>query len=248
MTDSRKAGQDWDRSASAVVRDIIHGWDPYGLLDLGAPDDEFDSEIAAVVAQIPSIRSENDAVDAVSEVFSSAFDPELFGKENCRSVGSELYRTLADKNLLDPQQETLVERNRIMKAVLAVVAGIVVGGVVNMGLIITGGLMISPPEGVDSSDIESIKANIHLYEVRHFIVPWLAHGLGTLVGAALAASLAQNHKMRFALAIGVVFLLGGIMMAFELPAPTWVEAVDLVGCYIPMAWIGGMIVTQRNPG
>ena len=72
------------------------------LLDLGAPDDEFDSEIAAVVAQIPSIRSENDAVDAVSEVFSSAFDPELFGTENCRSVGSELYRTLADKNLLDP--------------------------------------------------------------------------------------------------------------------------------------------------
>lgn len=38
--------------------------------------------------------------------------------------------------------------------------------------------------------------------------------------------------------IGGLFLLGGIAMIFVLPSPTWYTMLDLVGAYIPMAWIG----------
>ena len=41
------------RRAIEVVAAVIREWDPYGLLRTGAPQDEFDSEIAGVVAQIP---------------------------------------------------------------------------------------------------------------------------------------------------------------------------------------------------
>ena len=47
--------------------------------------------------------------------------------------------------------------------------------------------------------------------------PFLAHALGTLVGAAIAGLIAANYKMIFSLGIGVLFLLVGIIINFMLP-------------------------------
>ena len=98
--------------------------------------------------------------------------------------------------------------NPIVKNLLAIVAGVVVGSFVNMGIILLSDGLVELPPGVDPSDMESIKANIHLYEPKHFIFPFLAHALGTLAGAYIAARLAATHKLRIALGIGAFFLLG----------------------------------------
>jgi hypothetical protein len=90
---------DYDR-AFAVVRGVIHEWDPYTLIGDGAPIDEWDSEIASLVAQIRRIKSENDAAHAVSRVFSSAFQPEGFSPGDCAEVGKRLYSSLVDSGLL----------------------------------------------------------------------------------------------------------------------------------------------------
>ncbi len=128
-----------------------------------------------------------------------------------------------------------------LRNVLAVVAGVVVGGAVNMALITVSGSVIPLPEGVDPADLESLKANIDRFEPRHFLMPFLAHALGTLVGAFLAARLAASRRTALALGIGVFFLLGGVANAFLLPAPGWVLAADLLLAYLPMAWIGGRL-------
>lgn len=133
-----------------------------------------------------------------------------------------------------------------VKNVLAVIAGIVIGGFVNMGLITISGSVIPPPAGVDVTDMESLKASMHLFEPRHFIFPFLAHAGGTFVGAFLAAFIAASHQMKFALAIGAFFLVGGITNAFLLPAPTWFIALDLIGAYLPMAWFGGTLALRRK--
>jgi len=67
----------------------------------------------------------------------------------------------------------------------------------------------------------------------------LAHAIGTLVGAYIAARIAATHKFKFALGIGAAFLIGGIINVINLPAPTWFSALDLIVAYIPMAWLGG---------
>ena len=131
--------------------------------------------------------------------------------------------------------------NPILRNVLAVIAGIVVGSLVNMGIIMLGPAVIPLPDGVDPSDMESLKANMHLFKVHHFIMPFLAHALGTLVGAWLAAMLGASHKMKLALGIGGWFLLGGIVNSFMLPAPVGFILVDLIGAYIPMGWLGGKL-------
>lgn len=89
---------DYDR-AFAVVRQVIREWDPYALIAGGAPDDEWDHEIASLVAQIPRIASEKDAAHAVSRVFSSAFQPEGFSPADCETVGKRLYLSLAESGL-----------------------------------------------------------------------------------------------------------------------------------------------------
>ncbi len=128
-----------------------------------------------------------------------------------------------------------------LRNVLAVVAGVVVGGAVNMALISVSGSVIPLPEGVDPADMESLKANIDRFEPRHFLMPFLAHALGTLVGAFLAARLAASRRTALALGIGVFFLFGGVANAFLLPAPVWFLAADLLLAYLPMAWIGGRL-------
>jgi hypothetical protein len=129
----------------------------------------------------------------------------------------------------------------MVRNVLAVLVGILVGGLVNMGLILAGPLVVAPPAGVDMTTAEGLQAGLALLEPRHFVFPWLAHALGTLAGAWLTARLAVSHHRHLALLVGVFFLVGGIMAATMIPAPTWFLALDLVGAYLPMAWLGARL-------
>ncbi len=131
--------------------------------------------------------------------------------------------------------------NPKLKNILAIIAGIVGGGIVNMGIVSLSGSVIPPPEGVDPSSMESLKENMHLFGPQHFVMPFLAHALGTLAGALLAALIASTRKMTFALVIGFFFLAGGIMMVFMVPSPVWFAILDLAVAYIPMAWLGGKL-------
>ncbi len=128
--------------------------------------------------------------------------------------------------------------NPILRNVLAVVAGIIVGGMVNMALIMSSSSVIPLPEGVNPSDMNSLIENMPNFEPKHFLMPFLAHALGTLVGAFLASLIAASHQMKFALVIAVVFLLGGIQMVMNLPSPLWFNCVDLGLAYIPMGLLG----------
>jgi len=58
---------------------------------------------------------------------------------------------------------------------LAVVAGIVIGGIVNMGIVMISSSIVPLPEGVNPEDFESMNENMHLYSSKHFIMPFLAH-------------------------------------------------------------------------
>lgn len=135
--------------------------------------------------------------------------------------------------------------NPIVKNILAVLAGIIVGSIVNGGLIFISSSIIALPEGVNPMDPQSIADNMHLFENKHFIMPFLAHALGTLVGAFVAAKIAANNKMKFAIAIGCWFLLGGIYNVVMLPSPMWFNILDLVVAFIPMGYLGGKLAIKK---
>lgn len=132
----------------------------------------------------------------------------------------------------------------LLRNVLALVAGIAIGGGVNMALITLSPLLIPPPAGVDVSNSESLRGAMHLFEPRHFIMPFLAHALGTLTGALVAYLVAATYKVQIAYVIGVVFLCGGVAASFLIPAPAWFIVLDLLAAYLPMAWLGIQIGTR----
>lgn len=129
----------------------------------------------------------------------------------------------------------------ILKNIAAIILGLIIGSSVNMGLIMLSSYLIALPEGVNPSDIESIKNNFHLYQPKHFVMPFLAHALGTLMGAFATAKIAATRKKAFALIIGAFFLMGGIQMAQLLPGPLWFNILDLGLAYIPMGLLGAKL-------
>lgn len=131
--------------------------------------------------------------------------------------------------------------NPVVKNILAVIAGVVVGSIVNMGIIMISGSIIPPPEGGDITTMEGLKSTMHLFEPKHFIFPFLAHALGTLVGAIVATKIAATRKMVMALIIGLFFLIGGTANVAMLGGPMWFTALDIIVAYMPMAYLGYML-------
>lgn len=129
----------------------------------------------------------------------------------------------------------------ILRNILAVILGIVLGSIVNMTLITIGPNVFPPPEGVDMHDMESIRSSMDRFEPKHFVFVFLGHALGTLVGALVAYLVAGSYRSVFPYIIGVFFLIGGIAMAVMVGRATWFTAVDLVFAYLPMAWLATLI-------
>lgn len=127
--------------------------------------------------------------------------------------------------------------NPVFRNTLAVIAGLFVGSVVNMSIILMSGSIIPPPNGADVTTMEGLQKTMHLFEPKHFLFPFLAHAIGTFAGAATTALIAVNHKTKLALIIGAFFLLGGIVNVCTLPSPMWYTLVDLVFAYIPTSYL-----------
>jgi len=136
--------------------------------------------------------------------------------------------------------------NPIVRNILAVLAGVFIGGALNMGIIMISSSIIPPPEGADLTTMEGLKAAMILMTPKHFLMPFLAHALGTLLGAFIAAFIATKNKMRFAMGIGIWFMIGGIMNIIMLPSPMWFTLVDLGLAYLPMAFIAGKLVARKK--
>ncbi len=137
---------------------------------------------------------------------------------------------------------------KILRLILAVILGLVVGSAINMGLVVLGARVIPAPAGADATTMAGLKASMHLYEAKHFLFPFLAHALGTLAGALVAGLLAPGTSAVPAYVVGALFLLGGIANVFMLPAPVWFSAADLLLAYLPAAWLGQTIATAARSG
>ena len=129
----------------------------------------------------------------------------------------------------------------MIRNILAVIAGFLIGSAVNMGLITLGPAVVPLPPGADTSTYEGLIAAMPMFGPEQFIFPFLAHAGGALVGTLVATFIAASHKGTVAMIMGVLFLLGGIVAVIMFPAPLWYDVVDLLFAYIPMAWIGAKL-------
>ena len=93
----------------------------------------------------------------------------------------------------------------------------------------------------DVTSAEGLQAGMHLFQPKHFLMPFLAHALGTFAGAFVAAKMAATRKLTFAMVIAFFFLFGGLASVFMLPSPLWYTLVDLLFAYIPMGYLAARL-------
>lgn len=138
--------------------------------------------------------------------------------------------------------------NPLVRNILAVITGAIVGMAANMGMLVLLNKLIPAPDGVDFNNMETIVAAMEAgkYELKHFITPFVAHSAQALAGAFVAVKLGANNYLTLAIIIGIFSLIGGIAAVVMIPAPLWYNIVDLVFAYIPMAYFGWILAGSKK--
>jgi hypothetical protein len=132
----------------------------------------------------------------------------------------------------------------IIRNIMAVVAGIITGSLINSGVLQVGMYLLPLPEGVNISTPEGLASGLALFRWYDFITPFLAHALGTFAGASITVLIAARRKWHLSLVVGIFFFLGGAYLVHLLPAPLWFEVLDLVLAYVPPTYLANRLFSD----
>ncbi len=133
----------------------------------------------------------------------------------------------------------------MLRNVLAVLGGFVVGCALNMALIQLNMHVFFPmPAGMDMNDPEQFNAYLATLPTLAFVVVLIAHLGQSFVGGWVAARLGTSRPMLLAMIVGVLSLAGGIAAMMMFKGPDWM-VVELP-LYLVVAWFAGRLEHQRT--
>ena len=126
----------------------------------------------------------------------------------------------------------------MVRNTLAVLAGLAVGMIVNMAIVMLNAYVLFPmPPGTDMNDPAQMNAYVGSLPTAAFLVIIVAHLGQAFVGAWTAARIGASRPMALAMIVGVLSLLGGIVNMLQITHPSWM-LVELP-LYLVVAWVGG---------
>jgi hypothetical protein len=130
--------------------------------------------------------------------------------------------------------------------VLWVVLSLVFGSLINGLIIYIAPLIIKYPEGVSFATEASTIQSMKLLQPIHFIIPFVAHALGTFISTLLMAIYVKNNFLKLAFFISVLYLFAGVLNVIMYPSPIWFIVLDLVVAYIPLGYLGAIVGVKIN--
>ena len=97
MRADRRRSRDAHRELHARVEALLRAHDVVGLIEMGAPPDEYDGLASRVLARLPTARSAADVQTIAFEAFVDGFDAWFGGApERYQGVGAEIWRVWLD--------------------------------------------------------------------------------------------------------------------------------------------------------
>jgi MFS family permease len=133
----------------------------------------------------------------------------------------------------------------MLRNVLAVLGGLLVGGALNMALVQLNMRVLFPmPQGMDTNDPAQFNAYVAALPTAAFFVVMLAHLGQSFVGGWLAARLGASRPMLLAMIVGVLSLAGGVTAMMTIDGPDWM-VVELP-LYLVVAWLAGRLEQKRR--
>lgn len=133
----------------------------------------------------------------------------------------------------------------MVRNVLAVMGGLVLGMALNMALIQFNMNVLFPmPEDLDMNDTEKLNAFLAGLPAMAFILVMVAHVGQSFVGGWFAARFGASRPMLLAMIIGVFSLAGGIAAMMMITGPPWM--VIELPLYLIVAWLAGRLEQNRR--
>lgn len=112
----------------------------------------------------------------------------------------------------------------IMRVILATIFGLVIGNVVNMGIV---GFANFPKTPTKPSENEAYIAAMNALTVGDYLIPLAAHLFGILSGLLIARFICKTSNTPIYI-VGGLHLIASVIMMFIIPAPGWFIVLDLV--------------------
>lgn len=133
--------------------------------------------------------------------------------------------------------------NPLLKTILGVVAGVIVGGAVVFVTEMIGHSLFPPPAGTDLSNPEDLKRLMESLPTAAYAMVLLGWFLGSFAGAFVALKIA--NKPVAAWAVAVLFILLTAANFVMIPHPMWMIAA---GILIPLASAWLALRLRGSPG
>ena len=132
----------------------------------------------------------------------------------------------------------------IIKRVLAVFVGIMVGGLAVWAVEMLGHYFYPPPANFDFSDKFALEAFITNapFGSKLFII--LGYALGSFVGGLITELIAQGKTLATPLITGTFLMIAGIINMTDIPHPLWM-AITCIAVFIPFAYLGAIVVRKK---
>jgi len=134
----------------------------------------------------------------------------------------------------------------MLRNIIAFVAGMAAGMVINMAIITLNTSALFPmPEGLDQADPEQMNSYFATLPAMAFVVVMIAHLGQSFVGAFVAAKIAESKPMLLAMLVGTFTLAGGVYMMLLIEGPSWM--VIELPLYLVTAWLGCKLARPAQP-
>jgi hypothetical protein len=126
------------------------------------------------------------------------------------------------------------------RKILAVVAGVILAGIVTFAVQKIGHQVYPPPADLDMKNMEAMKAYVSTLPMGALLFVLLSYLVGSFAGGWLAATIARTSQIHLPLTVGGVQLFFGIINLVMLPHPMWF-AIAAVIVFLPAAYFGGKL-------
>ena len=93
----------------------------------------------------------------------------------------------------------------ILKRTIVLFLCVFIGAQVNGAILTLGTTLIPAPAGFDLNTMDGLKAAVPFLEAKHYLFPFLAHAIGTLISALLITRFLTSQQLVFSMMAGILF-------------------------------------------
>jgi len=133
----------------------------------------------------------------------------------------------------------------ILRSILAVLAGIVVGFMVVAAVEFVDTTLFPLPRGLDMRDTAAMKQAMAHAPLAALILVIVGWGISALLGAWVAARIARAPRVLHGMIVGIFLLGAAITDMLEFPHPVWFWICGLL-IFLPASYIGAGLALGKG--